>query len=161
MVLVFLMTLSGVFAQAFLVLETRGKIKPRKYAVGSVIRVHFKGEARSSWETYTIKGIDLKAKCIHVSETYCLEIKDLDGFDVTPWRGNGFEKTMRKFFLQWSFFSLAQAIFRPPIGAFHFIVGGTAGLTWLYIKLFVNGQKKLHQKHRLKLIDLTIEKPRA
>ncbi len=152
---------TAAYTQAFLLLETQGKVKPKKYPIGSTIRVHFRGEIRSSWETYTIKGFDLPSKCIIVSESYCLPLNDLDGFDVTPGKGNGMEKTARKFFLQWTFFSLAQAIFRPPLTAFHFIVGGVAGLAWLYTKWLVNGQKKLGSKIRLKLIDLTLEKPRA
>lgn len=150
-----------VYTQAYLILETQGRVKPRKYPVGATIRVHFKGELKSSWETYTIKGFDLKSKCIIVSDTYCLPIRDLDGFDTTPGKGNGLEKSARKFFIQWTFFSLAQAVFKPPLTGFHFIVGGAAGLAWLYTRWLVNGQKKLELRHRLKLIDLTLEKPRA
>jgi len=159
--IVILFGFMAAYSQAYLILESQGKIKPRKYPIGSTIRVHFKGEIRSSWETYTILGFDLRSKCIIVSESYCLPLIDLDGFDVTPGKGNGLEKTARKFFLQWTLFSIAQAIFRPPLTAFHFIVGGVSGLAWMYTKWLVNGQKKLNQKHRLKLIDLTLEKPRA
>jgi len=157
----FLCAVFEAYPQAYLLLESQGRIKPRKYPIGSRIRVHFSGELKSSWETYTIKGFDLKSRCIIVSETYCLPVKELDGFDTTPDKGNGLEKTARKFLIQWTFFSLAQAVFRPPVTSFHFIVGGAAGLAWLYMKWLVNGQKRLNKKHRLKLIDLTLEKPRA
>ena len=161
--LLFFLLLPGISApgQAFLVLETSGKVKPRKYPAGSQIRVHFKGEAISVWDTYTIKGFDLSAQCIVVSESYCLPLKDLDGFDVSPGKGGALASTMRKFFIQWSFFSLAQYIFKPPLYPFHFAVAGGTALAWLYSSLFLKGEKKLNTRHRLRLIDLSLEQPRA
>jgi hypothetical protein len=157
-----------VSSQAYLIFETSGKIRPRRYPVGSEIRVHFKGEPRSNWMKYTIWDLNLTSNCIQVSDTYCLPLKDLDGFDISPEAGNKLATLSGKFFIQWSFFSAVQAIASniskvpiPQIGAFHFIVAGTTAAVWLYSKLFLNGEKKLNQHHRLKLIDLTLEKPKA
>ncbi|MEO5581274.1 MAG: hypothetical protein ABIR66_01170 [Saprospiraceae bacterium] len=151
-----------------MILETSGKIRPRKYPAGSEIRVHFKGEPRLNWMRYTIWSLDLKSNCIQVSDTYCLPLKDLDGFDLSPENGNKLATLSGKFFLQWSLFSAVQAVASniskvpiPHLGAFHFIVAGSAAAVWLYSKLFLNGQKKLNRNHRLKLIDLTLEKPKA
>lgn len=161
--LLFILLMSVIHSpgQAFLVLETTGRVKPRKYPAGSQIRVHFKGEARSAWDTYTIKGFDLSAQCIIVSETYCLPIKDLDGFDVSPGNRSALARTMRKFLIQWSFFSLAQYIFKPPLYPFHFAVAGGTALVWMYSSLFIKGEKKLNARNRLRLIDLSLEQPRA
>ncbi len=147
--------------QAFLVLESKGKIKTKKYPIGSLIRVHLKDDPRYLWEKYTIQGLDLKHKCIQISDEYCLPLSDIDGFDISPVYGNGLARVAKKFFIQWTFFSAMQAIFRPPVTAFHFIVAGTTALVWCYSKLFLNGQKKINPQHRLRLIDLTVEKPKA
>lgn len=161
--LLFFLLLPGIHmpGQAFLILESSGRVKPRKYPVGSQIRVHFKGEAGSAWETYTIKGFDLPAQCIIVSDTYCLPLRDLDGFDVSPGSRGALARTMRKFFIQWSFFSLAQYVFKPPLYPFHFAVAGGTALVWLYSSLFLKGEKKLNARHRLRLIDLSLPQPRA
>ncbi len=151
----------GCLSQSFLVLETKGKTKTKKYPVGSIIRIHFKNEPRYLWDNYTILGLDLKNKCIQVSEVYCIALKDIDGFDTTPGKGNGIQRLTGKFFLQWTFFSVIQAIFKPPLTAFHFIVAGAAAAVWVFSKFFLNGEKKINGRHRLRLIDLTIDRPRA
>lgn len=155
-------------AQAYLVFESAGQIRLRKYPIGSDIRVHFKGEPRSNWMTYTIWDLDLKANCIRVSDTYCLPLKALDGFDVTPQGGNPLAVLSGKFLLPWIFFSGVQEvtrnIFNPPLphlGPFHFIVAGSAAAAWIYARLCMNGQKHLNARHRLKLIDLTLEGPKT
>lgn len=167
-ILVYMAALIQGKAQAYLVYETAGSVRLKKYPIGAEIRVHLKGEPRSTWSSYTIWNLDLESKCIQVSETYCLPLKELDGFDLTRQGGNQMAKMSGKFLLQWTFFSGVQeatrTLFKPPaphLGWLHAIVAGTAAVTWAYSKLFLNGQKKLNKRHRLKLIDLKMVAPKS
>jgi len=122
-VLFTLATGRSVFSQTCLVLETQGKVKARKYPIGSVIKVHFKGEPRSNWEVYTITGFDLEAECIRVSDTYCVPLTVIDKFDISPSKNNKMQKAPSKFNVQWTYFQ------------------------------YFNGQKKLNKRNRLRIID--------
>lgn len=112
--------------QTCLVLETRGKIKGRKYPVGSLIKIHFEGEPKSSWETYTITGFDTKMNCIRVSETNCIALSAIDKFDISPAKNNRLDKPPPKFYVQWTYFQ------------------------------YFNGQRKLNKRNRLKIIDYSL-----
>lgn len=115
--------------QSYLVLETKGKVKGKKYPVGSVIKVHLKGEPKSSWELYTITGFDFSKGCIWVSESYCLPLTAVDRFDISPAKNNRVAKKPPKFYVHWSYFQ------------------------------YFNGEKKLNQRHRLKIVDHTLSVP--
>lgn len=120
---------SVLICQPYLVLETKGKIKGRKYPAGSTIKVHFQGEPKTNWETYTIQGFDLENNCIRVSETYCVPLNVLDRFDVTPAKNNKSTKEPPAFYVQWTYFQ------------------------------YFNGQRKLNKKNRLKIIDSALPAP--
>ena len=163
-----LLTIQLLSGQAYLVFESSGQIRLRKYPIGSEIRVHFKGEPRSNWMNYTIWDLDLKSNCIRVSDTYCIPLIALDGFDLSPQGGNALAALSGKFLIPWVFFSGVQEATRnifkpplPPLGPFHFIVAGTAAAVWIYAILFQNGQKRLNKRHRLRLIDLTMDVPKT
>jgi hypothetical protein len=115
--------------QSYLVLETKGKVKGKKYPIGSVIKVHLTGEPRNSWELYTIKGFDFNKECIQVSESYCLPLTAVDRFDIRPSKNNRLAKKPPKFYVHWSYFQ------------------------------YFNGEKKLNQRHRLKIVDNTLPVP--
>jgi len=118
-----------IIGQSYLVLEKKGKIKGKKYPVGSVIKVHLQEEPKSSWELYTIEGFDLDKDCIRVSETYCLPLSSIDGFDISPARNNRIAKKPPKFYVHWSYFQ------------------------------YFNGQRKMNKRNRLMIVDHTLPPP--
>lgn len=151
----------NIYTQTFLVLEQAGKIRTNKFPVGAEIRVHFKGEPNSMWYDYNIWDIEPKNNCIRVSDSFCFNINTVDRFDIAPDSVNKWSKLFGKFFVQWTGFSLAQLLFKPPLYPFHFAVAGCAAVGYLFSKIINPSQIKINRRHRLKIIDLTVDKPRA
>lgn len=152
---------NSIIAQKFLVLETQGQIKTRKYPIGADIRIHFKEDKKYLWHQYTILGLDEKEKCIIVSDNYCIPLKEINGFDLTPNQGNAMAKATAKFAIPYLFYSGIQVIRGPKLNNFQIGLGVTSILSWMAAKLFMSGKVNIATKRRLKIIDLTLEAPKA
>ncbi len=151
----------SIIAQKFLVLETQGQIKTRKYPIGTDIRIHFKEDKKYLWHQYTIVGLDEKEKCIIVSDNYCIPLNQINGFDLTPNQGNAMAKATAKFAIPYLFYSGIQAIRGPKLNTFQKGIGVASILSWISAKLFMSGKVKIAAKRRLRIIDLTMEAPKA
>lgn len=161
-VLLFIVSLYNTLeAQKFLVLETQGQIKTRKYPIGTDIRIHIKEDKKYLWHQYTILGLDEKEKCIIVSDNYCIPLMEINGFDLTPNQGNAMAKATAKFAIPYLFYSGIQAIRGPRLNNFQKGLGATSILSWIAAKLFMSGKVKIATHRRLKIIDLTLDAPKA
>ena len=152
---------NSIIEQKFIVLDTQGQIKTRKYPIGADIRIHFKEDKKYLWHQYTILGLDEKEKCIIVSDNYCIPLKEINGFDLTPNQGNAMAKATAKFAIPYLFYSGIQVIRGPKLNNFQIGLGVTSILSWMAAKLFMSGKVNIATKRRLKIIDLTLEAPKA
>lgn len=148
-------------AQAFLVVETSGKVETRKYPIGTDIRIHLKEDKHYLWHDFTIQDLDLEAKCIRVSDNYCIPLAAINGFDYTPEKGNALAKSLAKFAIPYAAYMGVQAIRGPRINNFQKGIGIAAVVGWFTAKLFFTGQVKINTRRRLRLIDLTMTMPKA
>jgi hypothetical protein len=155
------LTFSAAYGQRFLVLETRGKIKTKKFPIGAHIRVHLKEDKPYLWHQYDILALDEKNACIWVSDHYCIPLAQIDGFDITPYKGNAMANTFAKFALPYSIYMAYQAIRGPRISTFQASLGIFSAVGWLVSKIFLSGKLKIGANRRLRIIDLTMERPRA
>lgn len=159
--LLLLITSNPVSAQQFLVLETQGQIKTRKYPIGTNIRIHLKDDKKYLWHNYEILGLDERSKCIIVSDNYCIPLGDINGFDLSPRQPNAMAKAAAKFTLPYMLFAGVQVIRGTPLNNFQIGLGTAGILSWIMAKLFMSGEVKIKSKRRLKIIDLTMVRPKA
>ena len=148
----------GLSAQLYLQMETAGKVKSKKFAIGESLTYQLEGS--DQWEEGTIDNLIYSDNIVVFNNRYTPldQITMLRTYDQQRW-SKSIGYTLYSFGGAWSFFSLGASIVDrndPYSWGDAIVTGSSLALGFAIQQIFKKRDFKIGKKRRLRILDLRV-----